>query len=244
MKDKIIIQNISKSYNKKPILSDISIEVSQGESIGLFGPNGAGKTTLFSIIIGIVKTDTGRLYLGNHDITNLPIHIRSQLGISYLPQESSIFRSMNVRDNIKAILEIKNSDKEEIDHKATELLNEFSISHLENKIASTLSGGERRRLEIARTLASNPRFILLDEPLAGIDPIAVNDIKYLVSHLKERNIGILVTDHNVRETLDMVDRTYVIYDGKILMAGTPEEIINSAKVRELYLGNNFDRIAN
>jgi lipopolysaccharide export system ATP-binding protein len=244
MKDKIIIQNISKSYNKKPILSDISIEVSQGESIGLFGPNGAGKTTLFSIIIGIVKTDTGRLYLGNHDITNLPIHIRSQLGISYLPQESSIFRSMNVRDNIKAILEIKNSDKEEIDHKATELLNEFSISHLENKIASTLSGGERRRLEIARTLASNPRFILLDEPLAGIDPIAVNDIKHLISHLKERNIGILVTDHNVRETLDMVDRTYVIYDGKILMAGTPEEIINSAKVRELYLGNNFDRIAN
>ena len=242
MKDKIIIQNISKSYNKKPILSDISIEVSQGESIGLFGPNGAGKTTLFSIIIGIVKTDTGRLYLGNHDITNLPIHIRSQLGISYLPQESSIFRSMNVRDNIKAILEIKNSDKEEIDHKATELLNEFSISHLENKIASTLSGGERRRLEIARTLASNPRFILLDEPLAGIDPIAVNDIKYLVSHLKERNIGILVTDHNVRETLDMVDLTYVIYDGKILMAGTPEEIINSAKVRKLYLGNNFDRI--
>jgi lipopolysaccharide export system ATP-binding protein len=242
MTDKIIIQNISKSYNKKPILSDISIEVSQGESIGLFGPNGAGKTTLFSIIIGIVKTDTGRLYLGNHDITTLPIHIRSQLGISYLPQESSIFRSMNVRDNIKAILEIKNSDKEEIDHKATELLNEFSISHLENKIASTLSGGERRRLEIARTLASNPRFILLDEPLAGIDPIAVNDIKYLVSHLKERNIGILVTDHNVRETLDMVDRTYVIYDGKILMAGTPEEIINSAKVRELYLGNNFDRI--
>ncbi len=244
MKDKIIIQNISKSYNKKPILSDISIEVSQGESIGLFGPNGAGKTTLFSIIIGIVKTDTGRLYLGNHDITTLPIHIRSQLGISYLPQESSIFRSMNVRDNIKAILEIKNSDKEEIDHKATELLNEFSISHLENKIASTLSGGERRRLEIARTLASNPRFILLDEPLAGIDPIAVNDIKHLISHLKERNIGILVTDHNVRETLDMVDRTYVIYDGKILMAGTPEEIINSAKVRELYLGNNFDRIAN
>jgi len=242
MTDKIIIQNISKYYNKKPILSDISIEVSQGESIGLFGPNGAGKTTLFSIIIGIVKTDTGRLYLGNHDITTLPIHIRSQLGISYLPQESSIFRSMNVRDNIKAILEIKNSDKEEIDHKATELLNEFSISHLENKIASTLSGGERRRLEIARTLASNPRFILLDEPLAGIDPIAVNDIKYLVSHLKERNIGILVTDHNVRETLDMVDRTYVIYDGKILMAGTPEEIINSAKVRELYLGNNFDRI--
>ena len=241
MKDKIVIQNISKSYNKKPVLSDISIEVSQGESIGLFGPNGAGKTTLFSIIIGILKTDFGRLSLGDHDITNLPIHIRAQLGISYLPQESSVFRSMNVRDNIKAILEIKTSDKEEIENKATELLNEFSISHLQNKIASTLSGGERRRLEIARTLASNPRFILLDEPLAGIDPIAVNDIKRLVEHLKDRNIGILVTDHNVRETLDIVDRAYVIYDGKILMKGTPEEVINSAKVRELYLGRTFDR---
>jgi lipopolysaccharide export system ATP-binding protein len=241
MKDKIVIQNISKSYNKKPVLSDISIEVSQGESIGLFGPNGAGKTTLFSIIIGILKTDFGRLSMGDHDITNLPIHIRAQLGISYLPQESSVFRSMNVRDNIKAILEIKTSDKEEIETKATELLNEFSISHLQNKIASTLSGGERRRLEIARTLASNPRFILLDEPLAGIDPIAVNDIKRLVGHLKDRNIGILVTDHNVRETLDIVDRAYVIYDGKILMEGTPEEIINSAKVRELYLGRTFDR---
>jgi lipopolysaccharide export system ATP-binding protein len=241
MKDKIVIQNISKSYNKKPVLSDISIEVSQGESIGLFGPNGAGKTTLFSIIIGILKTDFGRLSMGDHDITNLPIHIRAQLGISYLPQESSVFRSMNVRDNIKAILEIKTSDKEEIETKATELLNEFSISHLQNKIASTLSGGERRRLEIARTLASNPRFILLDEPLAGIDPIAVSDIKRLVGHLKDRNIGILVTDHNVRETLDIVDRAYVIYDGKILMEGTPEEIINSAKVRELYLGRTFDR---
>ena len=241
MKDKIVIQNISKSYNKKPVLSDISIEVSQGESIGLFGPNGAGKTTLFSIIIGILKTDFGRLSMGDHDITKLPIHIRAQLGISYLPQESSVFRSMNVRDNIKAILEIKTSDKEEIETKATELLNEFSISHLQNKIASTLSGGERRRLEIARTLASNPRFILLDEPLAGIDPIAVSDIKRLVGHLKDRNIGILVTDHNVRETLDIVVRAYVIYDGKILMEGTPEEIINSAKVRELYLGRTFDR---
>lgn len=241
MKDKIVIQNISKSYNKKPVLSDISIEVSQGESIGLFGPNGAGKITLFSIIIGILKTDFGRLSMGDHDITNLPIHIRAQLGISYLPQESSVFRSMNVRDNIKAILEIKNSDKEEIETKATELLNEFSISHLQNKIASTLSGGERRRLEIARTLAYNPRFILLDEPLAGIDPIAVSDIKRLVGHFKDRNIGILVTDHNVRETLDIVDRAYVIYDGKILMEGTPEEIINSAKVRELYLGRTFDR---
>ncbi|MFK7967958.1 MAG: LPS export ABC transporter ATP-binding protein [Rickettsiaceae bacterium] len=241
MKDKIVIQNISKSYNKKPVLSDISIELSQGESIGLFGPNGAGKTTLFSIIIGILKTDSGRLSLGNHDITNLPIYLRAKLGISYLPQESSIFRGLSVRDNIKAILEIKTSDKEEIENNATKLLDEFSISHLQNKIASTLSGGERRRLEIARALASNPRFILLDEPLAGVDPIAVSDIKQLVSHLKERNIGVLITDHNVRETLDIVDRAYVIYDGKILMYGAPEEIINSTKVRELYLGRTFDR---
>ena len=241
MKDKIVIQNISKSYNKKPVLSDVSIELSQGEVVGLFGLNGAGKTTLFSIIIGILKTDSGRLSLGNHDITNLPIYLRAKLGISYLPQESSIFRGLSVRDNIKAILEIKTSDKEEIENNATKLLDEFSISHLQNKIASTLSGGERRRLEIARALASNPRFILLDEPLAGVDPIAVSDIKQLVSHLKERNIGVLITDHNVRETLDIVDRAYVIYDGKILMYGAPEEIINSTKVRELYLGGTFDR---
>ena len=241
MKDKLVIQNISKSYNKKPVLSDISIELKQGEAVGLLGPNGAGKTTLFGIIIGIIKTDSGRLSLKDHDITNLPIYIRAQLGISYLPQEPSIFRDMNVRDNIKAILEIKISDKEQIEQKATELLDEFSISHLQNKIASTLSGGERRRLEIARTLASDPRFILLDEPLAGIDPIAVNDIKRLVCHLKKRNIGILITDHNVKETLDIVDRAYIIYDGKILMEGIPNEIIDSAKVREVYLGKTFGR---
>lgn len=241
MKDKLVIQNISKSYNKKPVLSDISLELKQGEAVGLLGPNGAGKTTLFGIIIGIMKTDSGRLSLGDHDITNLPIYLRAQLGISYLPQESSIFRGMSVRDNIKAILEIKNSNKEEIEQKATELLDEFSIGHLQNKIATTLSGGERRRLEIARALASSPRFILLDEPLAGIDPIAVNDIKRLVSHLKERNIGILITDHNVKETLDIVDRAYIIYDGKILMDGIPNEVINSAKVREVYLGKTFGR---
>lgn len=241
MKNKILIQNIAKSYNKKPVLSDITIELSQGEVVGLFGPNGAGKTSLFSIIIGILRADSGQLLLGEHDITRLPIHMRAQLGVSYLPQESSIFRNMSVKDNIKAILEIKNSDKGKIESRANELLDEFSITHLQNKIATTLSGGERRRLEIARVLASNPRFILLDEPLAGIDPIAIGDIKRLVSHLKERNIGILVTDHNVRETLDIVDRAYVIYDGKILMNGTPEEIINSAKVRELYLGRTFDR---
>ena len=239
MKNKLVAQNISKSYNKKPVLQDVSIDLQQGEAVGLLGPNGAGKTTLFSIIIGITKTDNGRLGLGDHDITNLPIYLRARMGISYLPQESSIFRGLSVKDNIKAILEVKNFTKEEIEEKASKLLDEFSISHLQNKIATTLSGGERRRLEIARSLASNPDFILLDEPLAGIDPIAVNDIKNLVSHLKERNIGILITDHNVRETLDIVDRAYIIYDGKILMHGIPSEIIDNTKVREVYLGETF-----
>lgn len=239
MKNKLVAQNISKSYSKKPVLQDVSIDLKQGEAVGLLGPNGAGKTTLFSIIIGITKTDNGRLGLGDHDITNLSIYLRARLGISYLPQESSIFRGLTVKNNIKAILEVKNFTKEEIEEKATKLLDEFSISHLQNKIATTLSGGERRRLEIARSLASNPDFILLDEPLAGIDPIAVNDIKNLVSHLKERNIGILITDHNVRETLDIVDRAYIIYDGKILMHGIPSEIIDNTKVREVYLGETF-----
>lgn len=241
MKNKLVAHNISKSYNKKPVLQDVSIDLRQGEAVGLLGPNGAGKTTLFSIIIGITKTDKGRLGLGDHDITNLPIYLRARLGISYLPQESSIFRGLTVKDNIKAILEVKNFTKEEIEEKASKLLDEFSISHLQNKIATTLSGGERRRLEIARSLASNPNFILLDEPLAGIDPIAVNDIKNLVSHLKERNIGILITDHNVRETLDIVDRAYIIYDGKILMHGIPSEIIDNTKVREVYLGETFTK---
>ena len=241
MKNKLVAQNISKSYNKKPVLQDVSIDLKQGEAVGLLGPNGAGKTTLFSIIIGITKTDNGRLGLGDHDITNLPIYLRARLGISYLPQESSIFRGLTVKNNIKAILEVKNFTKEEIEEKASKLLDEFSISHLQNKIATTLSGGERRRLEIARSLASNPDFILLDEPLAGIDPIAVNDIKNLVSHLKERNIGILITDHNVRETLDIVDRAYIIYDGKILMHGIPSEIIDNTKVREVYLGETFTK---
>jgi len=239
MKNKLIAQNISKSYNKKPVLRNISIDLTQGEAVGLLGPNGAGKTTLFSIIVGITKTDSGRLGLGNHDITNLPIYLRAKLGISYLPQESSIFRGLTVKNNIKAILEIKNFTQEEIEEKVSKLLDEFSISHLQDKIATTLSGGERRRLEIARSLASNPDFILLDEPLAGIDPIAVSDIKNLISHLKERNIGILITDHNVRETLDIVDRAYIIYDGKILMDGVPSEIIDNTKVREVYLGETF-----
>lgn len=239
MKTKLIVQNISKSYNKRPVLRDVSLELEQGEVVGLFGPNGAGKTTLFSIIIGLIKTDLGYLTLADCDITQLPIYMRARLGISYLPQESSIFRGLSVKDNIKAILEIKYRDTQEIERKTSELLDEFSISHLQNKLSTTLSGGERRRLEIARVLATDPNFILLDEPLASIDPLVVSDIKKLILHLKQRNIGILITDHNVRDTLDIVDKAYVIYDGKILMHGPPSEIINSSEVREVYLGETF-----
>lgn len=239
MQNKLIVKNLSKSYDRRPVLKDINCSLHQGEVVGLFGPNGAGKTTLFSIIIGLVKADLGELSLNDQDITNLPMYSRSRLGLGYLPQESSIFRGLSVKDNIIAILEINLNTSEEIESKCEELMDEFSISHLKNKPSSTLSGGERRRLEIARTLASNPKFILLDEPLAGIDPIAVKDIKLLVSHLKNRNIGILITDHNVRDTLDIVDRAYIIYDGKVLMEGKPSEIVGSSEVREVYLGQTF-----
>ena len=239
MQNKLVVKNLSKSYDRKPVLRDINCSLYQGEVVGLFGPNGAGKTTLFSIIIGLVKADLGELSLNDQDITNLPMYSRSRLGLGYLPQESSIFRGLSVKDNIIAILEITLNNKQEIESKCEELMDEFSISHLKNKSSTTLSGGERRRLEIARTLAANPKFILLDEPLAGIDPIAVKDIKLLVSHLKNRNIGILITDHNVRDTLDIVDRAYIIYDGKVLMEGKPSEIVGSSEVREVYLGQTF-----
>lgn len=239
MLSKIIVQNIFKSFDKKPVLKSINCYLSQGEVVGLFGPNGAGKTTLFSIIMGLIKTDEGKLLFDDQDITKLPMYLRAKLGISYLPQESSIFRGLTVKDNIKAILEIVCNDKEEINNKCEELMDEFSISHLKNKLSTTLSGGERRRLEIARALAVNPKFILLDEPLAGIDPIVIGDIKKLVFHLKDRNIGVLITDHNVRDTLDIVDRAYIIYDGKVLIEGTPAEIIDSPEVRRVYLGHSF-----
>lgn len=239
MQNKLVIQNISKSYDKRPVLRDINCNLYQGEAVGLFGPNGAGKTTLFSIIMGLIKADLGQMLLNDQDITTLPMYLRARLGIGYLPQESSIFRGLTVKDNIKAVLEIVYNDKEEIESKCDELMDEFSIGHLKNKLSPTLSGGERRRLEIARALASNPKFILLDEPLAGIDPIAVRDIKELVSHLKERDIGVLITDHNVRDTLDIVDRAYIIYDGKVLMEGKPSDIVGSSEVREVYLGQTF-----
>ena len=239
MQNKLVIQNISKSYDKRPVLRGINCIVSQGESVGLFGPNGAGKTTLFSIIMGLIKANLGQLLLNDQDITTLPMYLRARLGIGYLPQESSIFRGLSVKDNIKAVLEIVYNNKEEVEEKCDELLDEFSIGHLKNKLSTTLSGGERRRLEIARALASSPKFILLDEPLAGIDPIAVKDIKELVLHLKERDIGVLITDHNVRDTLDIVDRAYIICEGKVLMEGEPEDIIGSSEVREVYLGQTF-----
>ena len=237
--DKVQVNNISKSYNKRLILNEVSLYVDRGEVVGLFGPNGAGKTTCFSIIAGLVKADSGKLLFNDQDITNLPMYLRARLGLGYLPQESSIFRELSVSDNLRAILEVVSSDSDFIEQRIEELLAEFSIAHLQYAPSIGLSGGERRRVEIARALASNPKFIMLDEPLAGIDPLAVSDIKYLVSHLKDRNLGILVTDHNVRDTLDIVDRAYVMYEGKMLLEGKPEEIVNSHEVREVYLGQSF-----
>jgi lipopolysaccharide export system ATP-binding protein len=239
MQSKLVIKNLSKSYEKRPVLRDINCSLTQGEAVGLFGPNGAGKTTLFSIIIGLIKTDCGQLLLNDQDITKLPMYLRAKLGLGYLPQESSIFRWLSVEDNIKAVLEIVVDDREEVESRCEELMSEFAINHLKSKMSTTLSGGERRRLEIARALAVDPKFILLDEPLAGNDPIAVREIKDLVSHLKDRNIGVLITDHNVRDTLDIVDRAYIIYDGKVLMEGKPADIVGSPEVREVYLGQTF-----
>jgi lipopolysaccharide export system ATP-binding protein len=233
------IEHLSKSYNKHPVIKDISIYLKRGEIVGLFGPNGAGKTTCFNIIAGLIKADSGQLMLEGQDVMRLPMHLRAKLGISYLPQESSIFRGLNVEDNIRAIAEIWTSGRDEQTHIVENLLAEFNISHLRSLPAINLSGGERRRLEIARMLAGNPKFIILDEPLAGIDPIAVNGIKYLISNLKERNIGVLITDHNVRDSLNIVDRAYIIYDGGVLIEGTPEEIINSKRAQKVYLGDEF-----
>lgn len=233
------IQNISKFYKKRLILNDISISLRNGEVVGLFGPNGAGKTTCFSIIIGLTKPDKGRLFLNDINITNLPIYLRARLGISYLLQEPSIFRGLSVQDNIKAVLEITENDKNIVKEKINDLLNKFSILHLKDVPAISLSGGERRRLEIARSIATSPKFIMLDEPLAGIDPLAITDIKNLITYLRKFNIGILITDHNVRDTLDIVDRAYVIFDGKVLLEGNSKEIANSSEVKKVYLGNSF-----
>lgn len=237
---KLEVSNLQKSYGEKVVLKDINLAVSKGEVVGLLGPNGAGKTTLFYTIVGLIKANSGKVLLGNDDITNFPMYMRAQMGIGYLPQENSIFRGMSVEENILSVLEIIEKNKKQRVKKLKELLEEFSIEHIRKSPALALSGGERRRVEIARTLTTNPSFILLDEPFAGVDPIAVNDIMSMVKHLKSKEIGVLITDHNVRETLKIVDRAYIVYDGKILMSGTPNEIMKNPEVKRVYLGENFE----
>ena len=233
------IFNIGKKYKNRTILRNVSLNVHRGEAVGLLGPNGAGKTTCFYCVMGLITPDYGDVHINGEDITNMPMYRRARMGIGYLPQEASIFRTLSVEDNIKSVLEIVEDDINKRETKLEELLSEFSISHLRKSPALALSGGERRRLEIARALASNPDFILLDEPLAGIDPIAVGEIRALVSQLKNRGLGVLITDHNVRETLDIIDRAYILHGGTVLMEGTPEEIVASKEVRKVYLGDNF-----
>lgn len=237
--EELEIFNIGKKYKKRTVLKNVSLHVKKGEAVGLLGPNGAGKTTCFYCVTGLITPDYGDVYVGGKDITDMPMYKRARMGIGYLPQEASIFRTLSVEDNIKAILQIVIEDENEQENMLEELLSEFSIAHLRKSPALALSGGERRRLEIARALASKPNFILLDEPLAGIDPIAVGEIRTLVSQLKNRGLGVLITDHNVRETLDIIDRAYILHGGTVLMEGTPDEIVANEEVRKVYLGDNF-----
>ncbi len=232
-------QDIGKRYDKRPVLRDVSLSVQRGEAVGLLGPNGAGKTTCFYIITGLVTADYGTITLDGHDITDLPMYRRARLGIGYLPQEASIFRGLSVENNVRAALEVVEPIRDRREAMLDSLLAEFSITHLRRAPALALSGGERRRVEIARALASQPSFVLLDEPLTGIDPIAVGDIRDLVAHLKDRGIGVLLTDHNVRETLDIVDRAYILHEGRVLMEGVPSEIVAHEDVRRVYLGDQF-----
>ncbi len=235
----LVAQHLGKSFKKRPVVRDVSISVQRGEAVGLLGPNGAGKTTCFYMITGLIAADSGTITLDGQDITALPMYRRARLGIGYLPQEASIFRGMTVENNIRSVLEVVESDRDAREAMLDELLAEFSVTHLRRAPALALSGGERRRVEIARALAGQPHFILLDEPLAGIDPIAVNDIRELVGHLRDRGIGVLITDHNVRETLDLVDRAYILHDGVVLMEGRPDEIVAHEGVRRVYLGDRF-----
>ena len=233
------IQNIKKSYKNKDVVKDISLEISSGEIIGLLGPNGAGKTTSFYMIVGLIQPEHGSILVDNTDITKKPIHVRSQLGLAYLPQEPSIFRKMTVEENIISILELRKLNKDDIKIKLNLLLNELGIEHIRKNSAISLSGGERRRVEIARCLATNPKFILLDEPFAGIDPIAVLDIQKIIKFLSSRGIGILITDHSVRETLGICNRAYIVNQGKIFTSGTPNEIVENESVKNIYLGQDF-----
>ncbi len=235
----LIVKSIKKSFKQRTVLDDVSLKLGQGEVVALLGPNGAGKTTCFYSIVGLIKPDAGRVQVNGRDITQLPMYRRAQMGIGYLPQEASIFRGMNVENNILSILEIWEPNKAEQKIKLEQLLEEFSITYIRKSPAIALSGGERRRVEIARCLASNPKFVLLDEPFAGVDPIAVGDIRDLVAKLKSRNIGVLITDHNVRETLEIVDRAYILHGGKVLMSGKPKQVISDPNVRNVYLGSTF-----
>jgi len=233
------VRNVTKYYDNKRVLNNVCVNLNRGESVAILGPNGAGKTTLFYIIMGLLQSEHGSIFLDKIDISSLPMYRRSNKGLGYLPQETSIFRGMNVQENIMAILERSKKSKDEKSKILENLLAEFGIEHIRFAASMSLSGGERRRLEIARCLASNPNFILLDEPLAGIDPMAIQDVKNLVQNLKKKNIGVLITDHNVKSTLEIVDRAYIIFDGKVLFQGTPDQIVKNENVRTFYLGKNF-----
>ncbi len=233
------VTRIGKSFKKRPVVRGVSLTLKRGEVVGLLGPNGAGKTTCFYMITGLIPVDQGTIELDGHDITKLPMYRRARLGIGYLPQEASIFRGLSTEDNIRAAAELVEPDAAHCATLVDSLLAEFSITHIRNTPAIALSGGERRRVEIARALATHPAYILLDEPLAGIDPIAINDIRELVRHLKDRGIGVLITDHNVREALDMIDRAYIMHDGQVIMEGTPSDIVRDKDVRRVYLGERF-----
>ncbi|MAV04549.1 MAG: LPS export ABC transporter ATP-binding protein [Flavobacteriaceae bacterium] len=237
---KLKANNIFKSYKGRKVVNDISIEVNQGEIVGLLGPNGAGKTTSFYMIVGLIKPESGTISIDEYNITTFPMYLRAQKGIGYLAQEPSVFRKLSVEENIKAVLELTSLSKEEQLNKMENLIEEFGLQKIRKNRGDLLSGGERRRTEIARALATDPKFVLLDEPFAGVDPIAVEDIQKIVSHLKKKNIGILITDHNVQETLAITDRTYLMFEGNILKAGKPEDLAKDEMVRKLYLGQNFE----
>jgi len=236
---KLYTQHIRKTYKGRPVVNGVSVEVKQGEIVGLLGPNGAGKTTSFYMMVGLVRPDEGSVFLDDVEITKLPMYKRAQMGIGYLPQEVSVFRKLSVEDNIMAILEMTSMNKVERSEKLEQLLEEFNLTHVRKNLGNRLSGGEKRRTEIARALATNPKFVLLDEPFAGVDPIAVEDIQSIISELKKRNIGILITDHNVQETLSITDRAYLLFEGSILKSGTAEELASDEQVRKVYLGQNF-----
>ncbi|WP_439522510.1 LPS export ABC transporter ATP-binding protein [Marivita sp.] len=235
----LVVRHLRKSYKKRVVIRDVSLEVRRGEVVALLGPNGSGKTTSFYAIAGLVNPEGGQVLIDGQDVTYLPMYRRARMGIGYLPQEMSIFRGMSVEDNISAILDISQSDRHKRRERLEELLGEFSIEHLRRAPALALSGGERRRVEIARCLAADPKYLLLDEPFAGVDPISVGDIRHLVADLKKRGIGVLITDHNVRETLEIVDRAYILHDGKVLMSGSPDEVVRNENVRRVYLGDSF-----